>query len=28
MLSLVRHLGFAIHTSPDDPGIKHVHRTL
>jgi acetyltransferase len=28
MLSLVRHLGFTIRTSPEDPGIKIVHRTL
>ena len=28
MLSLVRHLGFAVHTSPEDPGIKVVTRAL
>jgi acetyltransferase len=28
MVSLVRHLGFTIHTSPEDPGLKIVHRTL
>jgi acetyltransferase len=28
MISLVRHLGFTVHTSADDPNIKVVHRAL